>query len=91
MVSKSYFPFGLGRWACPGRNLAIAGVFHFTAADADVTNYFIEIKMIVWSILLQGTPILRNGCYIVRDPLNVTSVAPKGEVTLLPLKCNSST
>jgi len=25
MVSNSYLPFGLGRWACPGRFLAIAG------------------------------------------------------------------
>ncbi|KAK7451680.1 hypothetical protein VKT23_012357 [Stygiomarasmius scandens] len=25
MVSPSYYPFGLGRWACPGRQLAIAG------------------------------------------------------------------
>lgn len=24
-VSASYFPFGLGRWACPGRVLAISG------------------------------------------------------------------
>ena len=24
-VSAAYFPFGLGRWACPGRVLAVAG------------------------------------------------------------------
>ncbi|KAF5350746.1 hypothetical protein D9758_010373 [Tetrapyrgos nigripes] len=26
MVSNSYFPFGLGRWACPGRFLAVAEI-----------------------------------------------------------------
>ncbi|KAF5341358.1 hypothetical protein D9758_016811 [Tetrapyrgos nigripes] len=26
MVSNSYFPWGLGRWACPGRFLAVAAV-----------------------------------------------------------------
>lgn len=25
MVSPSYWPFGLGRWACPGRILAVSG------------------------------------------------------------------
>ncbi len=25
MLSQGYFPFGLGRWACPGRVLAVAG------------------------------------------------------------------
>lgn len=24
-VSTSYFPFGLGRWACPGQVLAVSG------------------------------------------------------------------
>jgi len=28
MVGLGYFPFGLGRWACPGRFLAIAGQFN---------------------------------------------------------------
>lgn len=27
MVSPNYFPFGLGRWACPGRGLAVAGKY----------------------------------------------------------------
>lgn len=27
MLSPSYWPFGLGRWACPGRALAVAGMF----------------------------------------------------------------
>ncbi len=29
MLSPSYFPFGLGRWACPGRGLAVAGTYNF--------------------------------------------------------------
>lgn len=30
-VSPSYYPFGLGRWACPGRVLAVAGGFFFSS------------------------------------------------------------
>ena len=46
---------------------------------------FAEIKMIVWSVLCRATPVLRGGAYSVPDPLNVTSVAPTGEMTMLPL------
>ncbi|KAL5513579.1 hypothetical protein ACEPAH_3978 [Sanghuangporus vaninii] len=71
MINDTYFPFGLGRWACPGRVLAVA-----------------EIKMIVMSIICQARPVLKDGIYNVVDPLNVTSVAPKGEITLIPYtKC----
>ncbi|OCB89296.1 hypothetical protein A7U60_g3495 [Sanghuangporus baumii] len=66
-VNHTYFPFGLGRWACPGRALAVA-----------------EIKMIVWGIICCSKPILKGGMYTVPDPLNVTSVAPSGEMTLVP-------
>jgi cytochrome P450 len=24
-INQTYFPFGLGRWACPGRVLAVSG------------------------------------------------------------------
>lgn len=43
-----------------------------------------EIKMIVWSILIRAKPVLKGGQYTVTDPLNITSVAPKGEMTLIP-------
>jgi cytochrome P450 len=32
-ISSSYWPFGLGRFACPGRQLAIAGGFLQTGYD----------------------------------------------------------
>ncbi|KAH8114086.1 cytochrome P450 [Phellopilus nigrolimitatus] len=66
-LSASYFPFGLGRWACPGRTLAVA-----------------EIKMIVWSIICQATPVLKGNSYRITDPLNITSVPPVGEMSFIP-------
>ena len=40
------------------------------------------MKMIVWAIIYRSVPVLRDGSYTVPDPLNVTSVAPEGEMTL---------
>ncbi|KAG9225432.1 hypothetical protein CCMSSC00406_0002935 [Pleurotus cornucopiae] len=68
MVSPNYFPFGLGRWACPGRGLAVA-----------------EIKLFILSLIAHANLSLENGEYRVVDPLNVTSVAPKGRIFLHPL------
>ncbi|THU84769.1 cytochrome P450 [Dendrothele bispora CBS 962.96] len=69
MVSNSYFPFGLGRWACPGRFLAVA-----------------EIKMAVLFLITHATPRLKDNAYRIRDPLNITSVAPEGDLYLESLK-----
>ncbi|KAL5531125.1 hypothetical protein ACEPAG_4001 [Sanghuangporus baumii] len=67
MINQTYFPFGLGRWACPGRTLAVA-----------------EIKMIIWAIIRRAKPELKDNSYTVSDPINVTSVPPDGELTLVP-------
>lgn len=40
--------------------------------------------MIVWAIICRATPVLKDDMYSVPDPLNVTSVSPKGEMTLVP-------
>lgn len=52
-LSSTYFPFGLGRWACPGRFLAVSGkyllllikysgfiyFYHFFRAEDDGVGY----------------------------------------------------
>ena len=38
MVSPAYFPFGLNRWACPGRVLAVAGQCLLLRTYANATN-----------------------------------------------------
>ena len=40
--------------------------------------------MIVWAILRRATPVLKGNSYTVPDPMNVTSVPPDGELTLVP-------
>ena len=35
MINEGYFPFGLGRWACPGRVLAVSGKFPSNAHTLD--------------------------------------------------------
>ncbi|KAK7457794.1 hypothetical protein VKT23_010134 [Stygiomarasmius scandens] len=72
MVGNGYLPFGLGRWACPGRFLAIAVMMR------------LEIKMAVLFLITYTTPRLKNDKYHIRDPLNITSVAPKGDLVLYP-------
>ncbi|KAJ7238517.1 cytochrome P450 [Mycena haematopus] len=67
MSSASYISFGLGKWACPGRILAVS-----------------EIKIIVWSLIVKATPRLEGNKYEIVDPLNITSVPPKGELILDP-------
>ncbi|KAJ6520500.1 cytochrome P450 [Mycena sanguinolenta] len=67
MSSASYISFGLGKWACPGRILAVS-----------------EIKIIVWSLIVKATPRLVGDKYEIVDPLNATSVPPKGELIWEP-------
>ncbi|KAL4257834.1 Cytochrome P450 superfamily protein [Pleurotus pulmonarius] len=42
MVSPNYFPFGLGRWACPGRGLAVAEIKLFILSIIAHANLSLE-------------------------------------------------
>lgn len=43
-LSKSYFPFGLGRWACPGRWVVIAGMIR-TSSSFICTNIWLYNRL----------------------------------------------
>ncbi|KAJ8089400.1 hypothetical protein PM082_014648 [Marasmius tenuissimus] len=66
MVSASHLPFGLGRWACPGRNLAVAEIkalILLLLQRFDLTleggNYDVPDPLNVTSVAPQGTLLLR--------------------------------
>ena len=40
-LSSTYFPFGLGRWACPGRFLAVAGELLYLLSSISM-SYFLS-------------------------------------------------
>lgn len=80
-VSASYFPFGLGRWACPGRVLAISGQVLVFSDKLAIADGHPEIKMMIWAIIDRTTPKL-EGEYRIVDPLNITSVPPEGKIVL---------
>ncbi len=86
MVSPSYWPFGLGRFACPGRALAVAGMISFLLYfPTDVLNIWSqEIKLAVFFLIGRAFPSLEGDKYEVVDPLNVTSVPPLGRMLLRP-------
>ncbi|PYI01506.1 cytochrome P450 [Aspergillus sclerotiicarbonarius CBS 121057] len=65
MSGPGFLTFGLGRWACPGRFLAIA-----------------EIKMLIFTFLMNIKVEVVGNSYTVIDKLNVTSVPPKGYLKL---------
>lgn len=85
MVSPAYFPFGLNRWACPGRVLAVAGESLFLKKREPNADIPVEMKMIAFTILNLAYPTLEGGKYTVVDPLNTTSVQPSGKLFLTPL------
>lgn len=88
MASPGYFPFGLGRWACPGRTLAVAGEWSSQRLFRCLI-FATEIKMIVLAVLALSEPRLKDGAYTVVDPLNATSVAPVGTIHFNALRDNS--
>ncbi|CDO77266.1 hypothetical protein BN946_scf184753.g16 [Trametes cinnabarina] len=70
MTGPAHIVFGLGRFACPGRVLAIN----------------VEIKLIVLSLIARATPSLLEGKFEVADPLNTVTQPPKGTLVLTPLE-----
>ncbi|KZT02231.1 cytochrome P450 [Laetiporus sulphureus 93-53] len=72
MTGSAHIVFGLGRFACPGRVLA---VFYGT-----------EIKLIVLCLIGRATPSLLEGRFEVTDPLNTVTQPPKGTLVFTPLE-----
>ncbi|KAH9854415.1 cytochrome P450, partial [Lenzites betulinus] len=70
MTGPAHIVFGLGRFACPGRVLAIN----------------VEIKLIVLSLIARATPTLLEGKFEVSDPLNTVTQPPKGTLVMVPLE-----
>jgi cytochrome P450 len=59
--SKDFISFGLGRWACPGRHLAVNEIKVLTYLLFERYDPFIK----------------DNKAYVVPDPMNTTAVAPE--------------
>lgn len=86
MLSPTYWPFGFGRWSCPGRALAVAGMLrHCPYCLRSEYTKSAEIKLAVMSILTYADVSLENGVYEVVDPMNVTSVSPRGRLIITEL------
>ncbi|KIY71972.1 cytochrome P450 [Cylindrobasidium torrendii FP15055 ss-10] len=67
MLSPGYWPFGLGRWACPGRALAVAEIKLFVMsllAEADLSlesgEYTVVDPLTVTSVAPVGTLLLHH-------------------------------
>lgn len=43
-LSSTYFPFGLGRWACPGRFLAVSGKYLLLLTSIQDSYIFITFR-----------------------------------------------
>ncbi|EED79678.1 predicted protein [Postia placenta Mad-698-R] len=79
MTGSAHIVFGLGRFACPGRVLAV----NATVPDEATLNP--EIKLIVLSLIGRATPSLLEGRFEVTDPLNTVTQPPKGTLIFTPL------
>ncbi|TFY83083.1 hypothetical protein EWM64_g927 [Hericium alpestre] len=86
MPSMRYLVFGLGRFACPGRMLAITGAF--SVASSRVMDLCAdegaEIKLWVIALLRLATPALEEK-YTVSDLMS-PSLAPRGTLLLHPIE-----
>ncbi|OJJ61434.1 hypothetical protein ASPSYDRAFT_87978 [Aspergillus sydowii CBS 593.65] len=70
MTGTGNLAFGMGRWACPGRFLAVA-----------------ELKMWLLALCQVSSFELEHGKYEVVDPMNITSVPPRGRI--MARQCSS--
>lgn len=88
MTGPAHIVFGLGRFACPGRLLAINGEHYlaiciwFSANNIHPT----ELKLIVLTLIGRATPSLLEGHFEVTDPLNTVTQPPKGTLFMVPLE-----
>lgn len=87
MTGSAHIVFGLGRFACPGRVLAVNGqpVSTLSATVPDEATLNSEIKLIVLSLIGRATPSLLEGRFEVTDPLNTVTQPPKGTLIFTPL------
>lgn len=80
MAGAGHLAFGLGRWVCPGRLLAIAGKLTMWTADCRIAELKLicaaEIKLMVFSLLHNADIQLRGNNYKVIDPLLTASAPP---------------
>ncbi|KAJ6595831.1 cytochrome P450 [Mycena vulgaris] len=86
-ISSAYWPFGLGRFACPGRVLAIAYAL-FCSRRCLANEFYLrrEIKLMIFALVGRADLAMEGGKYTVIDPLNTTAVPPRGQLLLKPLE-----
>ena len=89
MTGPAHIVFGLGRFACPGRVLAVNGECFIRrsesscrysrrsnhTSDCHAALYPPEIKLIVMCLIARSTPTLLEGKFEVADPLNTVRAA----------------
>lgn len=83
-TGPGYLAFGIGRWACPGRFLAVMGMGNsprmiWNLVANAVTNSA-EIKCWILALVKASRFELEGGRYEVVDPYNITSVPPRGRL-----------
>ena len=57
-INQTYFPFGLGRWACPGRVLAVSG-------ESAITRTTCTTIIALNQILIDHPKVLRSSHLIL--------------------------
>lgn len=86
-TGPGYLAFGIGRWACPGRFLAVMGMailLDLAPTECDMgrglTCDNAEIKCWILALVKASRFELEDGRYEVVDPYNITSVPPRGRL-----------
>lgn len=84
-TGPGYLAFGIGRWACPGRFLAVMGMAILLFDWAVIRTWTdvvttAEIKCWILALVKASRFELEGGRYEVVDPYNITSVPPRGRL-----------
>lgn len=86
MPGMGYLPFGLGRYACPGRFLSVIGTGHsllITAAPNGWANVSAaEIKIWLLALTKVATFELEGDSYEIMDAFSISTSAPRGRLLL---------